>query len=506
MNKKEVYQQLRAPNGAEKLAHDLPASFEGAWALFLEGDAPAAGLLARAAKQKQWREELQTRLGSRAPLAEALQAESFKMRKNAARLAGALADPRDACSLIEALDRESVRMVRPSQLLALGALQCSEAENFLKNYQVPLPANSSEDGHYRAETEALQKALSAYQKVEKHQFTGLTQPMPAQLTCPDSSEGLLAKKLHEEGMTPERFTTKSVHCRIQQTEPLQSIRFWNELLFVFAEKEPYSTEKIGALCKEQVLPFLKASHQGTPPFFYRLELRGFEDRRSVARELIRALDQGELVNNPSAYEVEFRLTKCGQKVDFQVKLFTLPDHRFDYRKRELPASIHPANAAGVLEMVRPWLKEEALVADPCCGSGTMLLERAQIGSCRLMGVDIEPRAIEAARQNLQAARQPAELYLQDARFWQPPEPLDEIISNLPFGNRVGGHKSNQKLYESLVQNLSSWLRPGGIAVLYTMELQLLGRLVRRHPQLILLKEFRTDAGGLHPGIFLIKRK
>ncbi len=506
MNKKQVYEKLREPNGSEQLARNLPAAFEGAWALFLEGDAPATGLLARAAKQKQWREEMQKRLKDRTPLYKALQADSFKMRKNTARLVGALADSVDAEELICALKNETVRMVRPSQLLALGAIQCPAAENYLKTFQLQPPADETEVPHHRAEAEALKKALSAYQSIVKHPFNGLVEPVKAKLLCPASTEGYLAKSLQNAGVTVEGFGLKNVKISICDTSILKSIRFWNELLFVFAEKEVFSAEKIGEYCRNKVLPFLLAVHQGLPPFSYRLELRGFEERGKVAQELVSVIDCAELINNPSSYEVEFRLTKNEKFVNFDVKLFTLPDSRFAYRKRELPASIHPATAAGVLELVRPYLKENAVVADPCCGSGTMLLERAQIHDCRLFGIDISAQALDAARQNFNAADQPANLLLHDARFWQPEEPLDEIISNLPFGNRVGGHSSNKKLYESLVRNLPGWLRPGGIAVLYTVEMQLLRQLVARNNKLELLKEFRTDAGGLQPAVFLIKRK
>ena len=506
MNKKQVYEQLRAPNGAEQLAHDLPAAFEGAWALFLEGDAPAAGLLARAAKQKQWRQEMVARLSDRAPLHTALQSDSFKMRKNAARLAGALGDPADAAALIAALEREDKRMVRPSQLLALGALQCAEAEAYLRSYQVTPAADPSEESHCRAEQDALKKALSTYCQSEKHLFIGLDRPMPIQLTCPAATEPLLAKALQKAGVELQGFSTKSVRAHLENIAALEPIRYWQELLFVFMKDQPFSTERIGECCKREILPFLKATHRGNPPFSYRLELRNIAERGKVARALVSAIDCPELINNPSAYEVEFRLTQLKDRVELCVKLFTLSDNRFDYRKKELPASIHPTTAAGVLALVGPYLKENAVVADPCCGSGTMLLERAQITKCRLMGVDIVPSALEAAHENSEAAQLPVELHLGDARFWKPTEPLDEVISNLPFGNRVGGHRSNQKLYESLVRNLAEWLRPGGIAVLYTMEMQLLRRLVLRAPKLVLVKEYRTDAGGLHPTVFLIQRK
>ena len=92
----------------------------------------------------------------------------------------------------------------------------------------------------------------------------------------------------------------------------------------------------------------------------------------------------------------------------------------------------------------------------------------------------------------------------DCTRWQPEEPCDEIISNLPFGNRVGTHESNRALYRALAERLPRWLKPGGIAVLYTMEIQLLQQCLATQPALELLQLTRTEAGGLKPGIFILR--
>lgn len=56
----------------------------------------------------------------------------------------------------------------------------------------------------------------------------------------------------------------------------------------------------------------------------------------------------------------------------------------------------------------------------------------------------------------------------------------------------------------MLDKLPEWLVPGGVALLYTMEFTLLKKLVRERPQLTLITETRTEAGGLLPGVFLLR--
>ena len=92
----------------------------------------------------------------------------------------------------------------------------------------------------------------------------------------------------------------------------------------------------------------------------------------------------------------------------------------------------------------------------------------------------------------------------DCRKFLARRPYDEVISNLPFGIRVGSHLENQALYVAIADRLPQWLKPGGVAVLYTMEFTLLKRILQERPNLKLLKSGRTEAGGLTPGIFILR--
>ena len=244
--------------------------------------------------------------------------------------------------------------------------------------------------------------------------------------------------------------------------------------------------------------------QGEPPYGYRVEVRGFSDRGEVSRKLASALDGQSLINSPSRYDAELRIEKRGRMVDVYIKLTCYEDTRFRYRVGSVPASIHPATAAAVLGYASKYREEGARVLDPCCGSGTLLIERELLSPCiSLTGVDIDGEALEIARRNAQAAGSEARFIRCDCAKYKTKELYDEIVCNLPFGNRVGSHQDNERLYAAILDNIPAWLRPGGFALMYTMEFTLLKRLVRERPCLSMLAQSRTEAGGLTPGVFIL---
>ena len=111
---------------------------------------------------------------------------------------------------------------------------------------------------------------------------------------------------------------------------------------------------------------------------------------------------------------------------------------------------------------------------------------------------------EAARQNAAAAQSNARFVANDCLRFIAKRPYDEMLANLPFGNRVGSHENNRQLYAGILDRLPQWLRPGGIAILYTMEFTLLKTLLRDRPAISLLSQARTNAGGLTPMAFILQ--
>ncbi|MEA5060067.1 MAG: methyltransferase [Candidatus Pelethousia sp.] len=508
LTKEQTAALLAEPNGPEKLAERAPAAFDAAWALFIEEGSPAAcSFLCRLAKRREYREAMAVLLEDRAPLWEAIASPAPKLRKNAARLAGELGNAGDVPALIASLKKEEQRFVRPSQILALGALGGETAEAFFQTYRVPAPASESEKRHAREEQEALDAAHKRLLRLGKHTFTRLPFAVEVELRGPDKLGEALAGELRALGYAPAAVHSAAVRLHTEDLPGLFQARSFFELLLPASAGVAMEPKAIAQRAGAFIAKLLPACHAGAGPFGYRIEVRAQDvDRGTLAREIARGLDGPMFANAPSDYEVELRVEqRQNGGANLYMKLFTLEDHRFDYRLAALPASMHPATAAAVLRSVRAHLASNARVLDPCCGSGTFLIERSLVSPCAsLTGVDIAHAAVDIARKNAEAAGCPAKFMANDCLRFSAQRPYDELIANLPFGNRVGTHADNRRLYAGILERLPQWLKSGGIAILYTMEYTLLKNLIRERPGLSLLSQMRTEAGGLMPTGFVVR--
>ncbi|MEG1882355.1 MAG: methyltransferase domain-containing protein [Clostridia bacterium] len=492
----------------------------------LAGDAPAPALsaLCEQARQKIGREEIDCQLGDRSLLHALLKASEPKTRKNAARLTGALLHEADAPVLIAALAAETTMFVVPSILLALGSVGGEQAHATLEAYAPKLPENDSEEKHCAEIAAAHRKALAALSADEPLPVYGLTVPRAVLLTAPEGFSEMLYEELKERGYDP----AVDVRGAIVVTENLQklfAVRCFYEAFLPLAQNVPLEPEAIAKVAaRELTLP-------------YRIELRDYAGTLGDG-----AIDRGMFIaaltkvlggdNNPSHYALELRVVCHGDACDLLLKPASIPDGRFSYRAKAIPASIAPSLAACIARMAlkvrgsgtgakasdaaagQPGLSAAHgfSVLDPFCGSGTLLFElekrAAAIGNpCdTLLGIDIAAPAITAARVNGGKAHSRAVFVQKDILSFIPRAPVDLIVSNLPFGNRVGNHKNNEALYRDLCSRLPGLLADGGVCVLYTMEYRLLSACLKRVTKITLVSTIRTEAGGLLPWIFVLRKK
>jgi tRNA G10 N-methylase Trm11 len=146
--------------------------------------------------------------------------------------------------------------------------------------------------------------------------------------------------------------------------------------------------------------------------------------------------------------------------------------------------------------------------DPTCGSGTLLLDRAAFGSYHsLKGGDLDEETVETAIDNLRGYKNvdlkswnAAALPLQDGS-------VSVVVSNLPFGRRVGDHESNVILYPQFIKEVNRVLKVGGRAVLLTQEVKLLHHAAALYKNNFTLEmDQPVEMGGLTPHIMLLKKK
>ncbi len=470
------------------------------------GEDPQAALseLCALAKSERVKKDLNARK-ERPDLRALLADPRPKVRKNAARLLGALYLPGDQSALQEAIEHEDTLYVLPSLLLALGQ-GAAAAGPFLREFaQKRAPSSRPEDAkHEAAIASALSAALSRADERPPLPFLGFSAPHDALLTVHRGCEALLLDEAKERGIALERhplgFFQKDADCAA-----LFSLRCFSELLLPALPGSRQTPGPAAALLAAR--PVL-CECLGEAEFYrYRLEVRAGrpEERQALRRSLLERLAPLTfLKNSPSAYDFELR---CEAQDPPQLFLrFPGADRRFAYRKAAVPASIDPAVAAALVRFAKPFAKENARVLDPCCGSGTLLLERASASPCAaLVGVDVDGQAVLAARQNFAAAGVVGRILHQDALRFSPAAPFDELYANLPFGTRVGSREGNDRFYAGLFARMDHLLAPNGFALCYTTQKAVLLRAARKNG-FFPAAELRLEAGGLSPWAVVLRRK
>ena len=127
-----------------------------------------------------------------------------------------------------------------------------------------------------------------------------------------------------------------------------------------------------------------------------------------------------------------------------LKLYTIPDRRFAYRKETTAQSTSASLAALAVELARPYLKEGAQILDPFCGTGTLLMERClAAGADPVYGIDRFGEAVEKAKINSEISERfphaPFHLINRDFFDFTHEYPFDEIITEFPKEEAAGEH-------------------------------------------------------------------
>jgi len=175
------------------------------------------------------------------------------------------------------------------------------------------------------------------------------------------------------------------------------------------------------------------------------------------------------------------------------------------RLARLPASTTPVVSAVLARLLKP--EAGHLVLDPFCGAGTNLITVVSLQpDVRLVGVDVQATALDAARENLARLTTEWRLVRADARDLPMDDAsVDRVVANLPFGKRVGSHGVNVDLYPRFLRELTRVLTPKGRAVLLTDDKRLFVESVQRTADIRIVKEIQVATGGVHPSAYVVTR-
>lgn len=247
------------------------------------------------------------------------------------------------------------------------------------------------------------------------------------------------------------------------------------------------------------------------------------------RELRNSLFAAQVVKDAICDQMRQKLGKRPsvqiQQPDVQINLFIQhengvisfdtsgePLHKRGYRQETVEAPIQESLAAAILTLAQ--YSKEVIFLDPCCGSGTFLIEAALMASqtppgylrkkwgfmqhpafvsgewlkvrnhCdekrielmpnHFFGIDRSQSAVRAAKINLKAAgfSQKVEVQQNDFREYTPPVPPNFILANPPHGRRLEEEDTLKPLYRALGDFYKRVVTKPGKGFVFTSNLNL----------------------------------
>lgn len=424
-----------------------------------------------------------------------LAAEDAKTRKNAALLLGDLKYQNAAEALYDAFAKENTLFVRSAYLDALSQMDVSGKLPEIKQRLAELSAQEvSEENRKHADEElrALRRIVIRYEGIAKHKFDRKQQKNQVLLFCNKNGRETVRR------MTGGRVHPLGVLVETDDLIPLMQVRTYREMLFPLGGGKLIDSEPKTAASEvcASLITLCEKYHKEEMPFYFRIECKApmtLEQKSNFTKRMgaeLERLSNGKLINSTSDYEVELRLIANREGRFFPcVKFYTLKDHRFRYRKNSISASIHPSQAALMMELAAPYLKEGAQVMDPFCGVGTMLIERdIRVPAGDMYGTDTFGEAIEKARENASLAGEEIHYIHRDFFDFHHDYLFDEIVTNMPVRGKMTKEELD-RLYARFFDKATEILKKNAVIVMYTQETGFVKKQLRLHREYMLLQEY-----------------
>ena len=425
-----------------------------------------------------------------------LKDEDPKTRKNAALLLGDLSV--DAVEeIFQAYQQEQTRFVKSSYLVALAQMNVIEKLPELRDIlDELLEVEITEENrkHVEEEIRQLRKILITYEGITKHTFTYPKEALEVVLLCNRNHRELVRKAVGEGA----KVHPLGVSVVTSQLRDLERIRTYRAIVFPVHTRELLTDDpQLAAqlLWDSDLYQIVEGLSKEDGPFYYRVDCgnaMSLEQRSIFGKRLgaeLERLSNGRLINSTSDYEIELRLVANKEGKFFPCLRFrNWKERRFRYRKHAVSASIQPSTAALIMEIAKPYLKENAQILDPFCGVGTMLVERNMLVPAReIYGIDIFGEAIEKARENAILAKCRINYIHRDFFDFKHDYLFDEMITDMP----MRGNKTKEEmdlLYRRFFQKAKEVLTGQGIIIMYTNEIGLVKKQLRINKQFKLIQE------------------
>jgi tRNA (guanine6-N2)-methyltransferase len=246
--------------------------------------------------------------------------------------------------------------------------------------------------------------------------------------------------------------------------------------------------------------------------FRTLALNAAGTDSTVLRRLHKALAQTlALTPSPAEADLLVRLRPLpGEAAGWEalIRLSPRPLSVRSWRVCDRPGALNAVVAQAMLRLTQP--QPDDCFLNLCCGSGTLLIERAAYGpAARLIGCDVETAALICAHANVVAsgAGHRIQLFPWDARSLPLPDAtVDALCADLPFGFAVGSHSENVALYPTLLREAARVAKPGARFAILTHEVRLMETLLQQTEQWSVEEQMRLQLRTLQPALYVLQRR
>jgi Putative RNA methylase family UPF0020/HEAT repeats len=427
----------------------------------------------------------------------ALDDEDWKVRKNAAVVLGKVGRRSAFHRIAERLQLEDDSRIRVSLMLALGKLAGPEDIHSLEGVEL---RTAEEAAAARKVLDRLRGLVGSVGAIDAH--NPVSQSVSLELWCRSGVAEVVSEEARERNLNARVLAPDRVGIHPPEAlENLLEIRSALYPVLVFeADAKEGDPQALGrAFSNSPVAVEIKRlTLEETPR--YRVTLLRSISERILKRDWIGefALECEGLVNAPTGYSWELIVRTAKKKILLGARPAALRDERFSYRVADIAASLHPTLAAAAVRLCPAGASD--IILDPFCGSGTLLAERALKGGYRLLiGADIDNEAILAARRNLEHFQRVV-LMRADATKLGIRGPVDVIISNPPYGQRVANTGRARRLHAALDSLAMVLLRAGGWLVVFRPT-------SLPHPAGFQVSQtLRVDAGGIPVNLIVARKR
>ncbi|MCR5324730.1 MAG: methyltransferase [Lachnospiraceae bacterium] len=409
--------------------------------------------------------------------------EDPKIRKNSAYCLGFIGDKINSEDITEVLYEsylsDDTKYNKAAYLEALGHLDISSVrDDLLKHREELCSLNyAAEDKkHILEEISELNRILRDVIEKE-HEFTGYSLINEAVLLTNRNFKNITIDELKN---IPHKEFTAGVMVKTKNIRKVMDCRTFTELLFIpddlkVVEKDAEAAAR--TMIEGGLIDYLEQRHSNPDaPFYFRVEFRGKDEKKKADLEKrmageIELASHWKLINSTSDYDLEFRfIENSAEKLQFLIGMRAFPDMRFDYRKKTISAGMKPSLAALLVRLSADYIKDNAAVLDPMCGSGIFLIERNKYRSARIMyGVDIFGEAVAAAKENVKAAgiSSKCELINKDIIEFKHQFKFDEIITDMPRITSGKDRSLIEKLYMDFLAKAKGLMEENGSLFIFT---------------------------------------